>query len=78
MVPVVSDPTCTHHGPVAPAGGSILARPGHIGHSLLIGQRLPDLGDLFDPVSPDGKFGPQRDVVHVGVQDHGDGGLVTW
>jgi hypothetical protein len=69
--------TATHpHRPVGPARGSILSRPGDIGNPFIVGQILPDLGDLFDPFRPGGILGAKIGMVHVGVQDHGNRGLV--
>jgi hypothetical protein len=69
--------TATHpHWPVGPARGSILSRSGDIGNPLIVGQILPDLGDLFDPLRPGGILGAKIRMVHVGVQDHGNCGLV--
>jgi hypothetical protein len=67
----------TYRWAVASAGGAVLSRLGHIRDPLLVGQRLPDLGNLLDPLRPRGILRTQVHVVQVGVQDHGNCGLVT-
>ena len=56
---------------------SVFSSLGHVRLSLLIGKILPDLGNLFDSLLPLGIINLEVGVVDVGVQDHGNGGILS-
>ena len=67
----------TYRTPVHSIGCSVFSGLGHVGHSLLVGKILPDLGNLFDPLLPLGIVHLEVGVVDVGVKDHGNGGVLS-
>ena len=44
--------------------------------SLLVGKILPYLGNLLDPLLPLGIVMLEVSVIDVGVEDHGNGGIL--
>ena len=61
----------------ASISSSVLPSLGHVRNPLLIRKILPDLGNLFNSVLPLWMFHLQVCMIDVGVENHGDGGVLS-